>query len=139
MKKTRRVKVYTLDEYILEEKEKRILEHIKDSFEKGNIKKFLDNIKKAERLIRRRERKITYRLIRAAKQAKVNVYGKPFDIFEKELMEKHVELYKILSIMAPGNVPDEKQFPSLMEKAMEIEKGLIKDVEALIVELNKTK
>lgn len=127
----RKVKKYALDEWILEEREKIFLEVIKKAFETGDIGALKSARRNALRNLRRRERRITKRLINAAKREKLNVYGKNIDIFEKELLEKHQSLYELLEKI-------DFDTETLVEEALELEKNIIKDVDGLLLELNKT-
>ena len=129
--KMRKVKKYALDEWILEEREKIFLEVIKKAFETGDIGALKSARRNALRNLRRRERRITKRLINAAKREKLNVYGKNIDIFEKELLEKHQSLYELLEKI-------DFDTETLVEEALELEKNIIKDVDGLLLELNKT-
>ena len=94
MKKTKRL---TLDEWTLEEKEKKYLEVIKSAFKTGDIDALKSSRRHALKNLRKRERRITRKLINAAKKENLIVNGNNIDLFEKELLKKHQELYELLS------------------------------------------
>ena len=127
-----RTEKFALSEFLLEEKEEKYIGQIKVAFDVGDIEGLIKSRDNAENLIRRREKRITYKFIRAAKRAKINVYGKPIDIFEKELLEKHQQLYELL-----GRI--DYDTPELIEQALELEKSILQYVEVLVNELNKPK
>jgi len=131
------VKKWVMRLSISEKKERLYLKEIDLSFEDGNLKKFLKNIKKAKRLIRRREKRTTYWLIDAAKKANINGYGRLIDIFEKQLLAKHKRLYDLLERMVIDGQPNNAELSQLIPQAEELEKGIIEDVRGLTRELEK--
>jgi hypothetical protein len=128
MKKTKRL---TLDEWTLEEKEKKYLEVIKSAFKTGDIDALKSSRRHALKNLRKRERRITRKLINAAKKENLIVNGNNIDLFEKELLKKHQELYELLSRI-------DFDTESLVDQALELEKSIIENVDALLLELNKT-
>jgi hypothetical protein len=136
-KKIKKASKWALREFIGEKKEERYLEIIKQLFEEGDLKEFLKKLKKAEGYIRRREKRITYRLIRAVKNAGIMINGKPADVFEKNLLAKHKDLYSLLDRMIINDVPNDTELPELISKSLELEKSIIQDIEGLYLELKK--
>jgi len=128
----------SLNEYLLEEREENLLSEIEKAFLKGDKHRLITKVKAAQRLIRTRERRITYRLISAAKREGLSVYGKPLDVFEKELLEHHKKLYGLLGDMVQDNEPvDLVVLESLIAQAKKIEEEIIGFVRGLILELKK--
>ena len=122
---------WAMRDFKVEELEEAYLGIIKKTYEQGELSEFNNAVNRAKKIIKRKERRLIYRLIMAAKRAKVNVYGSPIDIFEKELLAKHKELYSLLKQMVVNDKPNDLELSTLIPQAIEIEKEIITDIRAL--------
>jgi hypothetical protein len=133
-----RAKGWVLREYKAEQEEIKHIAKLQRAYSTGDLNRFVKEAKRAKNLIRRRERRFTFRLIVYAKRAKITVFGNTIDVFEKELLEMHNRLYHLLDEFSHEETISKIDTPEKVQTAIDIEDKILERVRALTLEIGKS-